>query len=242
MVNNIHMCPSKATNALGVPSKATNTFGALSNIHMPSKSAFTLIELIFAIVIIGISMISLPMMTQAISKGIEGNLVQEAIFAASAELNQVVSYHWDENSVENSNNLAKVVWSSATDCDATTKLRLGHVNQPLHRRCLDDSTKRPTMALDGLNDIDDTINTIAVTLFEGGSATTSKGYKKDYSSTTNVIYADFGSQTIANPTNAASKNMKKITVTISDTSGNTVTLLNTYSANIGEIDYYKRSF
>ncbi|MCX6053299.1 MAG: type II secretion system protein [Campylobacterales bacterium] len=224
MVNKFHM-PSKATNALGVP----------------SKSAFTLIELIFAIVIIGISMISLPMMTQAVSKGIEGNLVQEAIFAASAELNQVVSYHWDANSTENSNNLAKVVWTSPNDCNTTTKLRLGHVSQPLHRRCLDNNASAPTptgsLGSDGiLDDIDDTINTTAVTLFEGGSATTSKGYKKDYSSTTNVTYADFGATT------AASKNMKKVTVTITDTSGNIVTLLNTYSANIGEIDYYKRSF
>jgi prepilin-type N-terminal cleavage/methylation domain-containing protein len=224
------MCPSKATNALGIP----------------SKSAFTLIELIFAIVIIGISMISLPMMNQAISKGVEGNLVQEAIFAASAELNQVVSYHWDANSTENSDNLAKVVWTSSNDCDTTTKLRLGHVSQPLHRRCLDNNASAPTptgsLGSDSiLDDIDDNINTTAVTIFTG-TAGTSSGYKKNYRSTTNVTYADFGDQTIVNPTTAATKNMKKVTVTISDTSGNTVTLLNTYSANIGEIDYYKRSF
>jgi len=64
------------------------------------KRAFTLIELIFAIVIIAITVVSLPMMTQVISKGIEKNLLQEAIFAGAAVLNESVSAKWDENSVE----------------------------------------------------------------------------------------------------------------------------------------------
>lgn len=208
-----------------------------------SKSAFTMIELIFAIVIIGISILSLPMMTQATSKGIEGNLVQEAIFAASAELNQVLSYQWDENAMDGNDTLAKVAWTS--DCNITTKLRAGHINQPLHRKCVDDSTKVPTATLgvEGLlNDIDDNIKTTAVTIFEGGSATTSSGYKNDYRSTVSVEYSNFGDQTIANPTTIASQNMKKITVTIKNNDGNIITLLKTYSANIGEIDYYKRSY
>ena len=47
------------------------------------KHAFTLIELIFAIVIIGISFMSVPMMIQATSTGVSKNLeVQEAIFKA----------------------------------------------------------------------------------------------------------------------------------------------------------------
>lgn len=47
------------------------------------KTAFTLIELIFAIVIIGISFMSVPMIIQATSSGVAKNLeVQEAIFKA----------------------------------------------------------------------------------------------------------------------------------------------------------------
>lgn len=48
-----------------------------------SKRAFTLIELIFAIVIIGISFMSVPMMIQVTSTGVAKNLeTQEAIFKA----------------------------------------------------------------------------------------------------------------------------------------------------------------
>lgn len=241
MVNNIHMPQSKATTSLtGVrPCEQLNCAVCL---RVPSKSGFTLIELIFAIIIIGISMVSLPMMNQAISKGIEGNLVQEAIFAASAELNQVVSYHWDENSIESINTLAKVI--SNGDCNTTTKLKSGHINQPLHRRCLDNDAIRPTttLGLEGAetisnaNDIDDAIQATHITIYTDPSDGKSSGYKKDYNSDVNVAYANFGTVV------AADKNMKKITVTISDASGNAVTLLNTYSANIGEIDYYKRSY
>lgn len=209
------MCPSKVTNALGVP----------------SKSAFTMIELIFAIVIIGISVLSLPMMTQVISQGIEKNLVQEAIFGASAELNQVLSYQWDENAMDSNDTLAKVAWTS--DCNTITKLREGHINQPLHRKCVDDSTKIPTLIVDGLNDIDDTAH--ATQLLFTNSTISKEGYKETYNSAVDVTYADFGAVT------AADKNMKKISVTISNAAG-TVTLLNAYSANIGEIDYYKRSY
>jgi len=74
------------------------------------KSAFTFIELIFAIVIIAISVVSLPTMTSSLSRGIESNLVQEAIFAASTELNQAISSNWDERSLEDGNSsLGRVV-------------------------------------------------------------------------------------------------------------------------------------
>ena len=207
------------------------------------RFAFTMIELIFAIVIIGISVISLPMMTQTTSKGVEQNLVQEAIFAASAELNQVLSYYWDENSLQSANLLSKVVWSSPTDCDNNTKLRPGHINQTLHRRCVDNNTSGPSTIL-GLevedagvaDDIDDTNSTTHDIFINYTSSSDGHGYKESYKSTINVTYADFGT------VSAADKNIKKVQINITDSNNNTITSLKTYSANIGEIDYYKRSY
>lgn len=201
-----------------------------------NKSAFSMIELIFAIVIIGVSVISLPMMTQVTSKAIEENLVQEAVFAASTELNQIVSYYWDENSVENNNSLSRVI--DTNDCNITTRLRVGHIDQPLHRRCLDNNATRPSpepLGSDGgdLDDIDDTTGISSI--FESFVAS-AEGYKEDYNKTVAVTYSSFGDTT------AASKNIKKITVTITDLDGETITSLSTFSANIGEVDYYKRSY
>ena len=191
------------------------------------RYAFTMIELIFAIVIIAISVLSLPMMIQTTSKAIESNLVQEAIFAASAELNQVTSFYWDENSLETGNSLSKIIYLDAPD-----PLRNGLITQPLHRKYLNNNSIRPTDASEGNNpDLNDAAHN-AQSIFIGDTAT-SEGYKKDYKSTIKVTRpADF---------NGSNANIKKITVTITD-SGDTVTSLNSYSANIGEVDYYKRSY
>jgi len=200
------------------------------------RVAFTMIELIFAIVIIGITVISLPMMTQATSKGIEDNLVQEAIFAASAELNLAVTAHWDENSIEpgSTDTLARVINTGL--CNNITKLRPGHISQPLHRRCLDSSAtpiaSSNTGAVDALEDAAHGSKNIFTT-----TITDQAGYKKKYNSVVTVTPSAIFD-------GANNQNMKKITVTIFDTEipPNIVTVLNTYSANIGEVDYYKRSY
>lgn len=199
------------------------------------RSAFTMIELIFAIVIIGITVVSLPLVTQTTSKGVENSLAQEAIFAAATQLAQAQTYRWDENSLEPTapNSASKVIHPN--DCNAVTKLRPGHINQSLHRKCLNDLTITPSaLGSDGgdLDDIDDTIAT-DVNLINTSSDV---GYKNTYTISTQVAYAAFGD------ISEASKNMKKISVSVKDASGKLITTLSTYSANIGEIDYLKRAY
>ncbi len=204
----------------------------VSNGHRFSRFAFTLIELIFAIVVISIAVISLPMMTQLVSKGIESNIVQEAIFAASTELMSASSGYWDANSMSDANlsNLSRVIDISG-DCNNTAssdrfRLRPGHIAQPLHRRCIDSNTTTPADASDvnfpNLNNAAHTSQPIF--LLSNPEAT---GYKNDYNSTLSVTRTN---------------DIKFITVSISDSSGNLITTLRTQSANIGEIDYFKRRF
>lgn len=200
------------------------------------KYAFTLIELVFAIVVIGISVVSLPMMIQVTSKNTDNSLVQEAIFAAATKLNEAVTYRWDENSIEPvEQSSSEIINTSAVDCNNGGQ-RLGFIAQPKHRKCLNDLTVRPSVTLgpDGgdLDDLDD-VKESGVNLFSSGTGADS--YKKAYTSTIKIEYADFGTVT------AASKNIKKITIDISDDNG-LVTSLSTYSANIGEIDYFKGSY
>jgi len=108
------------------------------------RAAFTFIELIFAIVVIAISVMSLPMMIQVLSNNMDKNLVQEAIFAAATELNEATTTHWDENSLDanNTNGLADVI-NVDNSCESNAslsnyRLRTGHILQPLHRKCLSD--------------------------------------------------------------------------------------------------------
>ncbi|MEA3229203.1 MAG: type II secretion system protein [Campylobacterota bacterium] len=196
------------------------------------RGGFTLVELLFAIVVIAISVMSLPMMTQTTSKAIDTNLVQEAIFAASAELNGAVTAHWDENSMQDDKNgLARVI---DIDDRCVDKRLEGHIEQKLHRRCLESSDTDP---LD--SDSDDEIYALedmahdAQNIFDTDE-TNAQGYKKKYNSTVEI--------TRPSSFNGDNKHIKEILLSVTDTDGATITILKTYSSNIGEVDYYKRRY
>jgi len=202
------------------------------------RAAFTLIELVFAIVIIAIAVVSLPTMNQAISKGIDANLVQEAIFAAATELNEAVTAHWDGNSIEPglSNSYARVINISG-DCNATTKLRPGQINEAYHRRCLNNTGTAPADAAGtGVNALEDMAH-VKQQIFINNVAD-EKGYKKHYTSKVDVTRTNVTFNGAVNP------NMKSITITVedSDNPGVALTSLKTYSANIGEVDYFKKVY
>jgi len=192
------------------------------------KGAFTLIELIFAIVVISITVVSLPMMNQATSKGIDANLVQEAIFAAATVLNETVTAHWDENSMEDGSSLARVIDVDG-DCDTTTKLKPGHIYQPYHRRCRNDLSN--VVAENATEGFLEAMETSDTALTDSASAS---GYKKAYTVSVDVSTGTtFGTLT--------SDNIKLIKVDVKDSIG-IITSLKTYSANIGEVDYYKKTY
>lgn len=184
---------------------------------------FTMIELIFAIVVIAISVMSLPMMTQVTNQGIEESLIQEAVFASSAELMGATAGYWDGNSMEdiNESSLSRVI-DLSLDCNATSRLRPGHINQPYHRRCLDNPLATAANAGAGTLDAMVQVNQ-AIFLNPNPEAT---GYKASYTSDISVV---------------RNGHIKTITSTIKN-NGNIVTVLRAQSANIGEIDYFKRTF
>jgi len=206
------------------------------------RAAFTLIELVFAIVIIAIAVVSLPMMNQAISKGVDANLVQEAIFAAATELNEAITAHWDGNSVEPSlsNSYARVI-NIGGDCNTTTKLRPGQIDEAYHRRCLNDTGTTPVDAADtGVIALEDMAHDKQQIFIN--NVADEKGYKKHYTSKIEVYQNTNSNQFKFNGT--YNKNMKQLVITIedSDNPGVALTSLKTYSANIGEVDYYKKVY
>ncbi|MDF1883216.1 type II secretion system protein [Sulfurimonas sp. SAG-AH-194-C21] len=208
---------------------------------MVKKSAFTLIELVFAIVIIAISVMSLPMMSQVTSSNTEANLVQEAIFAAATELNEALSAHWDENSIEPAsiNSYARVIdlGSCGNNPLLTTYRQMsGHINQPLHRRCLDNNLTTPSDS-----SIDANITALEDMAHSSKNVFTNNninqaGYKDDYNASVSVTRpATFGG--------ASNNHIKRVDINITNaTTGTLITSLKAYSANIGEVDYYKRAY
>lgn len=194
------------------------------------KTAFTLIELIFAIIIMSIAIVSLPLMMQITADGVERSITQEAVFAASAELMGATSYYWDARSVEdfNTSQYSRVIDVDG-DCIANRQ-RVGHVK----RRCLDSTintgvnytTHDETLGLNKSVHVADE--------FENSAATAS-GYKQKYTSQMEIAKG--------NDINAIqSENVKVLTVSIFDEDSTLLTSLKIYSANIGEVEYYKRRF
>ena len=64
------------------------------------RKAIAMIELIFAIVVMGIAMLAIPMITSQSSKGSESAMMQESISQASSNINMVLAKYWDN---ENTN-------------------------------------------------------------------------------------------------------------------------------------------
>ncbi len=76
----------------------------MSPLIKKSKSGIAMVELIFALVIIGIVLLSAPMLIQQSIRSGNIALQQEAIAAAAAQTSIVLSMHWDELSNRMKNN------------------------------------------------------------------------------------------------------------------------------------------
>lgn len=211
-----------------------------------ASGAFTMIELIFAIVLIGFVILAIPTMMQSNTKALEGAMAQEAIFVAATELAQLTTYHWDGNSVDTSElrSTSKILDMSAGATynasnpyarQSGTVLRIGGLDQDKHRRFFTNDTT--PSASGGLHEFN-----ASITGTSGAS-----GYKELYSMDTSISYVNdlpSSGENFVFSTSAAATvptNMKMGVVTVK--SGATViTTLRAYAANIGEVDYAKRRF
>jgi len=229
-----------------------------------SRTAFTLIELIFAIVIVAIVFLALPTMSSSSSDAVDTSLTQEAIFPMSARLSQVLSYRWDdhsENNASENNTVARTVdvnfgGTGPLDRVGTTDFRVGHIQDGdrEYHRSFHPATgmiafQEAGIAFDGNNDIDDHDTNGSVNLYtQSGDL---EGYKKNYLVDIDVTYFSdaLAGFTFTAAAAAAPSNMKMITIALdiplSDGSGNFDTdavVLRTYAANIGEVAFFHRIY
>lgn len=65
-------------------------------IHIKNRKAIAMIELIFAIVVMGIAMLSIPMIMTQSSRGGDSAMMQESVAAVSSEIQMIMSRAWDE--------------------------------------------------------------------------------------------------------------------------------------------------
>lgn len=205
----------------------------------------SLIELVFTIVIMGIAVMSLPLILTQVQRNDTFAMQQEAILAAKAKIGNILTYEWDEKSYDLTASRSFVLDTTGADelrRVGTTNMRRGHILAESRRKFFDANTTASPIASDGgdLDDIDDfngTSNPLTVTAGENAGTldyifnlnlNTSITYATD-SATYNVSPVAF---TFNPDNNATVTNIKTISVTVSG--GDQNITLRAFTCNIGE--------
>lgn len=177
---------------------------------MVRRSAFTLIEVILALVIIAITVLTVPMIIQVNVASTQGSLNQEGVFAASAKLLQTLSFPWDENAtnaalaVEGADVLAGVV-KVTSNANTSTSFDVNITNDRpglISRRTRRDGFGReinvsnigndnPSVLVRGIDDFNGQGSNVANDKGLAGVVNdTAAGYKANYTMTTSVSYVN----------------------------------------------------
>lgn len=171
--------------------------------HSLLRKGTAMIELIFALVVMGLVLMSAPMLISTATKSSFITIQQEAINEASTHANIVMGYHWDEGSADESF-LDPILDVNAGNTDLNfykqNGWRIGTPKESSRSIIREDGTKNiPATAPVNLgldiaeakgseDDVDDFIGNYGLTLV--GNATTNDYVEKagDITITTNVTY------------------------------------------------------
>lgn len=217
------------------------------------KPAIAMIELIFAIVIMGIVMMSAPMLISTASSSTSVVLQQEGINQAVSRITMMLSYPWDEADTNDSCIPPVLV---VTNGDIALDINRSGVpltsNSRKFNSCGTLLYASATLGADGsdLDDIDDFGNTNLTQIQDAGgryigkdsvTINTSVTYGSDI-----ATYSDGGASPIVfTPSNGtATSNIKNIDVNVTTFNGITelksTIIMHAFSCNIGGIAYERR--
>ena len=221
---------------------------ASTRISTYMRSAFTMIELIFAIVVIAVVMLTIPMMIQVNNKGLEANVGQEAIFVASSILSEATTWLWDNNSLPNDGNvsLSRILDVNGTGnvaydrININSSIRVGGLEEDMHRQFYSEYNATSTRPARAATDTTPPSNS-----FDTTAAGEQLGLKSQYDVNVTVTYVDDTPNTIFQFLTTSAGVQTNILMTNIEIGGNDVdskVVLRAYTCNIGEIDYAKRRF
>jgi len=229
---------------------------------MKTRTGFSLIELVLAIVIIAISVMTIPLMLSQSSNNDSFSIMQESILAASTKMGNILSYEWDTNSVEANSSITYirtldvVAGDSELDRNMSTQdknRRIGHIAQDFRRRFHEGNETNKTFPSEDSFDA----NMTALNHFNGqilgnsldGTASTFDYVIRDFNLTTTISYvsddANYSDQTMAFGfdilSSAAiddvnnSTNIKMIEIFVQSKSGKPFRF-RSFSSNIGQTE------
>lgn len=190
-----------------------------------NKAAFTLVELIFSIMIIAVVFTVVPQFMFTTTKTMEVSIKEDGLFAALALMGDVIHLPWDGNSISSG---GKILDTSVNTCDDYRPG--GFVGS---RNCLSSSaaaTPNGSFGTAGnFADVDD----------YDGYSTTTLGGRVSYSLDVDVNYVD---QSLS-ATGGTTHELKEVKVSVSGSERtNSCMSLLYYSANLGQVPINKRAW
>jgi len=216
------------------------------------RPAVSMIELVFAIVIIGISIMTVPAMLTQSSNALLVSTQQEAILAGTTKMGNILSHAWDINQTDSERNggYAKVIHASGgdpkLDINETTLRRVGHFPGDRRRRAYSDVKLTNASIAAGPTHIDGFIGDDTLVLTGGV-----RDYLRGYNTNVSVYFvsdrANYGDVSLSftlddtDVGNANPTNIKFIDMMVTDTSGDGVQIrLFSFSSNIGQTGLLQR--
>ena len=224
------------------------------------RKAASMIELVIAIVVMGIAVMTLPLLLLKTQSNNIYALQQEVILAARTKMGDTLTYRWDQNSLIN-DKIFVLVTNGDSDLNVSSDgiRRIGHVRGDKRRKFSPDlniSTSVANLGPDplgsnNLDDIDD-FNGKTVPLVITSQTTSLDYHFTDFNLTTTVVYvsdnANYNAQNLSFTfeTNASTttSSIKMLTLKVSDPTNPSFSpfTVRSYSCNIGESELARRSY
>ena len=216
------------------------------------KKASSMIELVIAIVVMGIAMMTLPMMLTTVQNNNTFALRQESILLARTQIGDIITYPWDEKSEDSSFNVAILdTNSTAYRRKPNSTRRIGHVKADKRRKFFTKETNATTsLGREGTdyNDIDD-FDTKDLNLADATDVNATLGYKlsTDLNISISVKYISdinltsiFDFNQTSTPVGTTNIKMIEVSLTNSQLDGNIT--LRAFSSNIGANQLLRRTW
>ena len=224
------------------------------------RSGASLLELVIAIVVMGISMMTLPLMLTTTQSNNTFAMQQEAILMARTQLGDIVTYRWDENSIDGNYTIAVLDTNSSyykRYPDSNSTRRVGHVKGNKRRKffsykryaTLDTALGKENSKYDDIDDFDTENRNLSDSNANDTNATL--GYKlSDTNMSISVTYLndtptnpfDFNTSKPLNSTQRSS-NIKTLTLSLRNSLlGDKNLTFRAFSCNIGANQLLRRDF
>ncbi len=204
------------------------------------RPAIAMIELIFAIVVIGITLLSVPLMVNQASQSTYTTLQQEAIAAAASDMGLILSREWDDANTNDSLD-STILTTASTNYNLAARTNLR--SRTYYTSIGGTRTASTTLGSDSSDsdDIDD-VGTVTLTSLGGSDL-----IDKTMTIATTVSYLNDGSTSPIGTSAGGTSNIKGITITLTSGVGGPAELqktveLNAFSCNIGSYKLERKVF